>query len=81
MGTVWLQLPSRPSVGVRHPPGGNRLLDQLHTRAIMLAVRWTDFAVAAQRGDAEECKAVYEKIRAITIDVANLLKATEKSDG
>lgn len=47
---------------------------EVQTRSILGANLWLSLNLAAQRGDADECKRLWEKIRTISVDTSDLLK-------
>lgn len=48
---------------------------ELQTRSILAANLWLSLNLAAQRADADECKRLWEKIRTISVDASDLIKA------
>lgn len=55
---------------------------ELRTRSILGANLWLSLNLAAERGDAEEIKRLWEKIRTLSVDASDLIKAlgTERTD-
>ena len=55
---------------------------ELRERTILAANLWLSLNLAAERGDAEEIKRLWEKIRTISVDASDLIKAlgSERTD-
>lgn len=51
---------------------------EVKTRAIKAAAAWLEMHVAADNGDAAECKAQYARIRTFTVEVSDWLKQLQQ---
>jgi hypothetical protein len=49
--------------------------DALQARSVLASNLWLSLNLAAQRGDADDCKRLWEKIRTVSVDASDLLKA------
>lgn len=48
---------------------------EIQTRCILAANLWMSLQLAAMRGDAPHCKEMWDKIRKVSVDASDILKA------
>lgn len=58
-------------------------LDKLRRKCPLGATLWLDLMIAADNGDAEGCRQLWKRIRDVSIEASDILKAlgTEKGNG